>query len=193
VHALRRYAPAAAVAAALIGGVAASGCAAGAQGGADERTVAVPWVLLEAGPSARSIVVRASTPACAVGKARAVVSAKRSVVHVRLLQGTRGTTCTAEARTVTVVVALSEPLRGRRVVGAVRARGQVPYLVRREHGRSVALVPRVVGLQGDQAMRLLAREGLSARLVGSGARAVVRQDPARGRPAPAGVTLSTRS
>jgi len=191
----------------LIGGVVAgSVSASGASGGRsapsapsarETRVVTAHWALLETGADGRSVVIAYVAPLCHVGRARVHVRETRTSIRIAVTQrvivpapparGRPGIACTTEAAQPRRTVHLHSLVAGRRLSGGGHVRGPLVYLTRPGTGTDAELlVPRMLGLAPDQALRALAVQGFHGRLVGSRGREVVAQQPPRGSTAPRG-------
>jgi PASTA domain len=147
-----------------------------------------PWVLLEAGRADRSLVVQARPPLCG-GKAHAVLRENGTTITVQV-EGTvivprGGVICATSLATPHLTVPLASPVAGRRIVGEDLSIRRLSFGYLNGPGPGTLLrplVPRVVGLSPADAVHLLAVQGFRPTVTGSGSE-IVRQSPARGKPA----------
>ncbi len=141
--------------------------------------VSVPWLALEAGPDARSILVTLM-PGCFPDSPRAVARETPSTISIQVTAAPPPpgpAACIDEP-----VVSLRAPIEGRRIEPAAWPRGL-------RHGSMAGYVlgvPRLLGLAPADARRILWLQGLRAHLVGHG-RQVAAQLPGWGLTAPDGV------
>ena len=138
--------------------------------------VSVPWLALEAGPDARSIVVTLA-PGCFPDTPRAVARESTSTISIQVTATPPEpgpATCTEEQ-----VVSLRAPIHGRRI--------EPPAWSQRLRYGSLAGdvlgAPRLLGLAPGDAQRILWLQGLRARVIGHGPQ-VTAQLPGWGLTAP---------
>lgn len=176
-------------------GPAPSGCALPSD--LSTKLVSVPWVVLETGARARSLVIQYRAPQCFTGPGQATVRETASTVWVEVRQPVlaRSAACTDELWIPRARVPLRAPLAGRRIQGAgldlrtgfgnqpvslTHPRDGFTYLLLdRKFHALLPEVPRVLGLAPDQARYVLALQGFRAHLVGNGP-VVIAQYPSRG-------------
>lgn len=164
---------------------------------AASREASDDWIVLEAGPGARSLVIEHLTPTCRIGLARALVRETRATVAIRILQRVATPAhrngCLQDAVSPRLTVRLRSPIGGRRILGEGLPRplglGSVAYLTRSmadppHPAIALPLVPNVVGLATPEAIEVLAREGFRIDVVGDEHGVVLRQSPTRAHSAP---------
>ncbi len=141
--------------------------------------VSVPWLALEVGPDARSILVTLM-PGCFPDSPRAVARETTSTISIQVTAAPPApgpATCIDEP-----VVSLRAPIEGRRIEA-----GAWPQRLRYgSMAGDVLGVPRLLGLAPADARRILWLQGLRAHVVGHG-RQVAAQVPGWGLTAPDGV------
>jgi hypothetical protein len=152
------------------------------------KRVAAAWTLLEVGPRRDVLLLAYKSGGCLVGNGRVRVREQRSRVRVWVTQDEAvgpDQLCHDVLGTPRLRARLHDPIGGRRIVGGPRFHSDLLYArVRDDNGDAVVLVPRVVGLNSQDAVALLRRQGFNARVAGLGA--VVGQKPRPGQPAPDG-------
>lgn len=196
----RHRATVTAVALALVSGASFVAAASGHHASASARAsnaVRVPWVVLEAGPGARSLLIQYRAARCATRPGRARLREGRSAIAIVVRQpvpDTQHARFCSEIGTVTRLrIRLSAPISGRTIVGEgypwTLGRGSVSYLGKPMQDPPqpevvLPLVPRVLGLSPPEATRVLSREGFRVKVTGAQGREVTGQDPSRGQLAP---------
>lgn len=145
--------------------------------------VTVPWLLLESGPDARSLILILA-PGCFSRVPTARVSETSKAITIRVIarvplpnSGHVETSCVYEPR-----VKLRRPILGRRIRFAAWIK-PLRYGLLADH---LLGLPRLLGMAPAQAARVLWLEGFRARISGRG-REVVAQIPGWGLVAPDGV------
>jgi hypothetical protein len=150
------------------------------------------WALLECGPQAMSLVIRWVADDRGLGKAQVVVQESPNCISIAVERAVRGDERDPRGRRVIYTtmrstpiehVALSSPVRGRRVGGegmSERAVGSFPYLSVRGPGTLlIPALPSVLGLAVEDAVRLLELQGFPVLIEGDSGE-VVAQLPSRG-------------
>jgi hypothetical protein len=172
-----------------------SGCFVAANEGS--RLTSDPWVVLEAGPRSRSLVIQYHA-ACGVSAGRPIVTETNSTISIRVAQSIprnpagcfRGPLLTPNA-----TVELKSRIAGRRITGTgfhlttgvlgvpislSKPTDDVIYLSENQRFRAVRPeVPSVLGLAPRQAIFTLALQGFRGKIIGHGQQ-VTGQDPTRG-------------
>jgi PASTA domain len=152
-----------------------------------ERVIS-PWELRDVKRNRRAVKIVYESGGCLRRDGRATVTETSSSIKIAVDQGQVVAmdtpdgefACTDELRFLSLVVRLSAPVGGRRVVGGPRSEFvDGPHrFTTAPGGRLIPLAPRVLGLAAQDARALLERQGIEA----TGARRgrVVSQSPAPG-------------
>jgi len=179
----------------VMAGTPPSGCVVAANQGT--KLTSDPWVVLEAGPRARSLVLQ-YLAACSTSNGRPTVTETSSSISIQVVQSIpRNPFGCFEGALLTprIVAKLKAPIAGRRIIGPgfhlttgvggvpislTKPTDQVIYLSQNRHFRAILPeVPRVLGLAPIQAKYTLALQGFRSRVTGHGQQ-VTGQDPTRG-------------
>lgn len=167
--------------------------------GRNEFYARTAWILASVAPDQRSLAVWYPTGGCAHGaRAHAAERAHSVAIVVEQIQRRpgRGGYCTMELQVRQIRVRLRTPLHGRKLLGQAR-HFPTPgfhnsYVLR--HGIPVAVVPRLVGLRTQDALRTMRIDNIKARTpLPPKAAQVVAESPAPGARLPdSGVQLIGR-
>jgi hypothetical protein len=148
-----------------------------------KRCVTVPWLLLEAGPDAKSVSITLAA-GCFPESPHVLVRESSTTIRIRVLArtpvpdtGRLATSCVYEP-----LVALRAPIAGRRIASDSWT-GSLHYGSLANH---LIGLPRLLGLAPADAIHILWLQGFHAQLAGRG-RQVVAQIPGWGLVAPNGI------